>query len=206
MRVYYDRDADLNLIKGKKVVHRRLRQPGPRPCAEPEGFRRQGRRHRAAQGLGLGQEGGSRRLQGDGSRRGRQMGRPRDDADPRRIAGRHLPRASARQHEERRGAGVRPRPQRALQPARSARRSRRADDRAEGPRPHRALGIPARRRRALPDRDLQGLRRATPTTSASATPRRSAAAAPASSRPRSRKSARPICSASRSCSAAAWSN
>ena len=25
MRVYYDRDADLNLIKGKKVVHRRLR-------------------------------------------------------------------------------------------------------------------------------------------------------------------------------------
>src|SRR5258708_7155051 len=31
-------------------------------------------------------------------------------------------------------------------------------------------------------------------------------AAPASSRPRSRKSARPICSASRWCSAAAWSN
>ena len=47
---------------------------------------------------------------------------------------------------------------------------------------------------------------ATPTTSASATPRRSAAAAPASSRPRSRKSARPTCSASRWCCAAAWSN
>ena len=36
------------------------------------------------------------------------------------------------------------------------RRSRRADDRAEGPRPHRALRISARRRRALPDRDRQG--------------------------------------------------
>jgi ketol-acid reductoisomerase len=50
------------------------------------------------------------------------------------------------------------------------------------------------------------IRRAMPMTSASATPRRSAAAAPASSRPPSRKSARPTCSASRWCSAAAWSN
>jgi ketol-acid reductoisomerase len=37
-------------------------------------------------------------------------------------------------------------------------------------------------------------------------PRPSAAAAPASSRPRSRKNARPICSASRPCCAAAWSS
>ena len=42
------------------------------------------------------------------------------------------------------------------------RRSRRADDRAEGPRPHRALGISARRRRALPDRDRQGRLRQRP--------------------------------------------
>ena len=36
------------------------------------------------------------------------------------------------------------------------RRSRRADDRAERPRPHRAFGISARRRRAVPGRDPQG--------------------------------------------------
>ena len=52
MRVYYDRDADLNLIKTKKVVHRRLRQPGPRPRAEPADQRRQGCRRCLAPGLG----------------------------------------------------------------------------------------------------------------------------------------------------------
>ena len=32
MRVYYDRDADVNLIKAQEGRHRRLRQPGPCPC------------------------------------------------------------------------------------------------------------------------------------------------------------------------------
>ena len=68
----------------------------------------------------------------------------------------------ARQHEGRRGADVRPRPQRAFQPDRAARRSRRADDRAQGPRPHRALGISARRRRAVPRRDPPGRLRQRP--------------------------------------------
>ena len=35
MRVYYDRDADLNLIKGQEGRHRRLRQPGPCPRPQP---------------------------------------------------------------------------------------------------------------------------------------------------------------------------
>ena len=156
MRVYYDRDADLNLIKGKKVASHRLRQPGPRPRAQPARQRRQGRRGGAAQGLAGRQEGRRREVQGHGGRRGRQVGRRDDDAHARRIAGRHLSRPSRRQHEERRGADVRPRPQRAFQPDRAARRSRRADDRAEGPRPHRALGVSARRRRAVPGRDPQG--------------------------------------------------
>ena len=52
----------------------------------------------------------------------------------------------------------------------------------------------------------QGRLRQRPRPRPVATPRRSAAAAPASSRPRSRKSARPTCSASRWCCAAAWSN
>ncbi len=50
------------------------------------------------------------------------------------------------------------------------------------------------------------IRRATRMTSVCPMRRRSAAAAPASSRPPSRKNARPICSASRPCFAAAWSN
>ena len=33
MRVYYDRDADVNLIKAKKVAIIGYRQPGPCPCA-----------------------------------------------------------------------------------------------------------------------------------------------------------------------------
>ena len=31
MRVYYDRDADVNLIKSKKCLDHRLWQPGPSP-------------------------------------------------------------------------------------------------------------------------------------------------------------------------------
>ena len=206
MRVYYDRDADLNLIKGKKVVI--------------VGYGSQGHAHAlnlkdsGVKDVAIALRKGSasaKKAEAAGFKvmevaEAAEMGRPRHDAHPRRTAGRYLPRASARQHEEGRRAGVRARPQRAFQPARPAPRSRRADDRPEGPRPYRALGISARRRRALPDRDRQGYPRATPTTSASAMPRRSAAAAPASSRPRSGKSARPTCSASRWCCAAAWSN
>jgi len=33
MRVYYDRDADVNLVKGKKVLIVGVRQPGP--CPQP---------------------------------------------------------------------------------------------------------------------------------------------------------------------------
>ena len=57
MRVYYDRDADLNLIKAKKVAIVGYRQPGPRARAEPARFRREGRGDRAPPGLGLGEEG-----------------------------------------------------------------------------------------------------------------------------------------------------
>jgi ketol-acid reductoisomerase len=49
MRVYYDRDADLNLIKSRRC-HRRLWLPGPRPRAEPEGQRRHRNRRRLREG------------------------------------------------------------------------------------------------------------------------------------------------------------
>jgi len=35
MRVYYDRDCDVNLIKDKKVQHLGYGSQGPRPRAEP---------------------------------------------------------------------------------------------------------------------------------------------------------------------------
>jgi hypothetical protein len=52
MKVYYDADCDINLITGKKIAIARLWQPGPRPCAEPARFGRQGSRHRAASRFG----------------------------------------------------------------------------------------------------------------------------------------------------------
>ena len=184
MRVYYDRDADLNLIKGKKVV---IVGYGSQGHAHALNLKDSGVKDVA---IALRKGSASAKKAETAGFKVMEVAEAAkwadvdDDAHARRTAGRHLSRSPARQHEEGRGAGVRARPQRALQPARPARRSRRADDRAEGPRPHRALGIPARRRRALPDRDPQGRPPATPMTSASATPRRSAAAAPASSRPR----------------------
>jgi hypothetical protein len=41
MRVYYDRDADVEPDQGQEGRHRRLWQPGPCPCAEPARFGRQ---------------------------------------------------------------------------------------------------------------------------------------------------------------------
>ncbi len=80
------------------------------------------------------------------------------------------------------------------------------DDRAEGTGPHRALRVSARRRRALPARDPQGRVRQRPRSRPVLRARPSAAAAPASSRRPSTRNARPTCSASRPCCAAAWSN
>ena len=86
------------------------------------------------------------------------------------------------------------------------RRSRRADDRAQGPGPHGARRIQEGRRRAVPDRDPPGRQRQRARPRPVLRLARSAAAARASSRRRSARNARPISSASRSCSAAAWSS
>ena len=92
MRVYYDRDADLNLIKGKKVAvigygsqgHAHLlnmRDSGVKEIAVA--LRAEFRQR---------QESRSGGDQGPERAGGGQMGRRGDDADARRIAGRHLPR------------------------------------------------------------------------------------------------------------------
>jgi ketol-acid reductoisomerase len=62
MRVYYDRDADINLIKDKGVLivgYGSRAMPMPSICAT----RRQRRAYRPARRLGHGQEGRRRRLQ-----------------------------------------------------------------------------------------------------------------------------------------------
>ena len=156
MRVYYDRDADLNLIKGKKVA---VIGYGSQGHAHALNLRDSGVKD-VAVALRKGSQ-GVKKAEGE-KLKVMEVAEAAKWADvmmmltPDELQGDIYRDHLARQHEERRGADVRARPQRAFQPDRAARRSRRADDRAEGPRPHRALGVSARRRRAVPGRDPQG--------------------------------------------------
>jgi ketol-acid reductoisomerase len=100
MRVYYDRDADLNLIKGKKVA---IIGYGSQGHAHALNLRDSGVKDVAValrKGLAGRQEGRGREAQRHGRRRGRQVGRRDDDAHARRAAGGHLPRPYARADEE----------------------------------------------------------------------------------------------------------
>ena len=203
MRVYYDRDADVNLIKGKNVAVVGYGSQGHAHALNLQGQRRQGRAGRAARRLGHRQEGGDCRPQGHDAGGGREVGRRGHDADARRAAGEALHRRSRAEHEAGRGARLRARPQHPLQADRAAARPRRADGRAEGSRPHRARRVSQGRRRAVPGRGRAERLRQRARARRSPTPARSAAAARASSRPTSARNARPTCSASRWCCAAA---
>ena len=88
MRVYYDRDADVNLIKGKKVL---VVGYGSQGHAHAMNLRDSGVKdvRIALQArLGHDQEGRRRGLQGDEPGRGRQVGRHRHGAGAGRAAGR----------------------------------------------------------------------------------------------------------------------
>ena len=96
MRVYYDRDADLNLIKGKKVA---VVGYGSQGHAHVLNMRDSGVKEIAVAlrpGSASAKKAEAEGIKVHGRRRRRQMGRRRDDADARRIAGRHLPRSSSR--------------------------------------------------------------------------------------------------------------
>ena len=203
MRVYYDRDADVNLIKGKKVV---VIGYGSQGHAHAQNLRDSGVKEvrvalRPGSATAKKAEAAGFKVLAPGG--GREMGRHRHGAGARRAAGGALQRRSRPQHAQGRGARLRPRPQHPFPADRAAPRPRRVHDRAEGPGPHRALRISARRRRALPGRGRSRTPAAMRSRSASPMPAPSAAAAPASSRPPSARNARPICSASRWCCAAA---
>jgi hypothetical protein len=138
--------------QGQEDRHRRLRQPGPRPCAEPARFRGQERRRRAARGVAVARQGRGRGPSGHVDRRNRRLGGRADDDHARRAAGRDLPRAHPRQPPRRRRHRLRPRPQHPFRPDRAEARRRRHHDGPEGPRPHRARRVRQGRRRALPRR------------------------------------------------------
>ena len=206
MRVYYDRDADVNLIKGKKVL---VVGYGSQGHAHAMNLRDSG-----VKDVRIALKPGSATIK-KAEAVGFTVMSPAEGAKwadiimvlaPDELQSDIYNADLGAQHAPGLRARLRARPERALQPDHAAQRHRRVHDRAQGPRPHRALRVPARRRRALPGGGGAELLGQRARDRRSATPRRSAAAAPARSRPRSRKSARPTCSASRSCCAAAWSS
>jgi ketol-acid reductoisomerase len=81
MRVYYDRDADINLIKGKKVAVVGYGSQGTRTCstcANPASRTSQSRCARPRRR----RQGGEGEAEGDGGGGGRQVGRRHHDAHP----------------------------------------------------------------------------------------------------------------------------
>ena len=136
MRVYYDRDSDLNLIKAKKVA---VVGYGSQGHAHLLNMRDSGVKEIA---VALRPDSASvKKAEAEGVK----VMEVADAAKWADIVMMLTPdelqadiyrdRACA-EHEAGRRADVRPRPQRPLQPDRAARRSRRADGRPEGPRPY----------------------------------------------------------------------
>ena len=206
MRVYYDRDADLNLIKAKKVA---IVGYGSQGHAHAQNLRDSGVKDVAialrpgSASAAKAEKAGFKVMSvADAAKWADFIMMCAPDELQADIFKDHI----AAEHPRRRGDRLRPRPQHPLRPDRAEEDGRRRDGRAEGPRPHRPRRVPEGRRRALPHRRPPGRLAATPRTSPSPMPRRSAAAARASSRRPSRRNARPTSSASRWCSAAAWSS
>ena len=150
-KVFYDKDADLSLIKGKRVTIVGYGSQGPRPRPEPQ------RNPASTVTVGL------RRVAPPGTRPSLPASNVQEVAEPSRRRRRHDPaagrvpsRMSTRTTSPRTSSkappGLCPRLQRALQPDRPACRPGRDHGRPQGPRPHRALRVPEGRRRADPDR------------------------------------------------------
>ena len=94
MRVYYDRDADVNLIKGKKIVVVGYGSQGHAHALNLHDSGVKEVRVALRRRLGHHQEGGGRRPRGDDAQGGGEMGRRRHGADARRAAGEALYRRS----------------------------------------------------------------------------------------------------------------
>ncbi len=141
MRVYYDRDADINLIKGKKVA---IIGYGSQGHAHALNLRDSGVKE-VAVALRKGSQ-GVKKAEGEklkvmevaeAAKWADVMMMLTPDELQADIYRDHL----ALQHEAGRGADVRARPQRPLQSHRAARGPRRHDDRAQGAGPHGARRV-----------------------------------------------------------------
>ncbi len=202
LNVTTKKTADLDCLEGPDRRHHRLRQPGPRPRAEPARFRRRRRRRPARRQQELGQ-GRSRRPQGPDPRRSRQGRRRHHDPGPRSHPGRPLQERDRAPHDAGKtlmfahGFNIH---FGAIEPPAGRRRHH---DRAQGPRPPRPRTLHRRRGRARPGRRPPGRLRQGAANAPWPTRWRSAASRPASSRPPSRKRPRATSSASRPSSAAA---
>ena len=178
MKVYYDKDADLSLIKGKKVTIVGYGSQGHAHAQNLNDFGHQGHR-RPAQGRRLVGQGEKSRPQGRRGHRSGQGRRLRDDADARRAYRRGLPRRGRAQHSQGRDARLRARLQHPLRSGATACRHRRGHDRAQGAGAHGAFDVRAGRRNADADCDPSGSRAARRAILRCRTPPRSAARAPA---------------------------
>jgi len=124
MRVYYDRDADLNLIKARRWSSS-LWQPGH---AHALNLRDSGVKDvavRLRQGLRRRRQGGGREAQGDGGGRGAKWADVMMMLTPDELQGEIWRDHLSPKHEAGRGAHVRAWPQHPFQPDRAAPRSRR---------------------------------------------------------------------------------
>ena len=202
VEIFYDDDADLSIVQGRKVA---VLGYGSQGHAHALSLRDSGVDVR----VGLPEGSKSRaKAEDEGLRvltpgRGVRRGRPDHGARARPGAARALRRVDRAEPEGRRRALLRARLQHPLRLHQAAGRRRRRDGRAEGPGPPGAPPVRRRQGRAGAGRGRAGRDRQGAARSRCPTPRRSAAPAPARSRPRSPRRPRPTCSASRPCSAAA---
>jgi ketol-acid reductoisomerase len=150
MHVYYDRDADVNLIKGKNVA---IIGYGSQGHSHALNLKDSGVKHLAI-GLRAGSASVAKaQLAGlktmdpaDGAKWADVVMMPTPDEGQGDLYREKL----RSDHEAGRGTGVCAWAERAFQPARPVPGHRRVHDRAEAPRPYGAQRIPARRRRAVP--------------------------------------------------------
>ena len=203
--IYYDDDADLGLLEGRKVA---VLGYGSQGHAHALNLKDSGVDVRVGLREGSSswakaEEAGLRVLT---TARGVQGSRRDHGAAPRHRAGARLPGRHRAQPRRARLARVRARVQHPLRPDHAAEGRRRVDDRARRARAT-SCGAPSRRaaasRRSSRCQPTRPARRSRPR---SRTPVRSAPPAPACSTRRSRRRPRPTSSASRSCSAAGSSS
>ena len=133
MKVYYDKDADLSLIKGKNVTiigygsqgHAHAQNLNDSGVKVTVGLRKGGASWAKVEKAGLKVAEVADAVK---------TRRRRDDPAARRADRRRLQERRRAEHQAGRLAGLRPRLQRALRPGRAARRPRRLDGRAQGAR------------------------------------------------------------------------